>query len=74
MEQIISTLEQLISWGQTAVPIIAVVVIFISGGMFAWGEQSRQKAKNFFISGGAGVMLMLGATTIADEIISKINF
>lgn len=74
MEQVIASLEQILTYGQQLIPIGTAIVLFVSGGMFITGEQNRQKAKGFLIGGGIGVLLMAGATTLGNEFLKMVNF
>ncbi|MFC5543015.1 hypothetical protein ACFPOH_15000 [Ureibacillus suwonensis] len=75
MENLIATGQAFLEWLQMPA-VIATAIAFCIGGYYLifGGEQGRQKAVKWFIGGVVGLIVVLGAYSLANSISSNIKF
>jgi len=75
MESLIATGQSLLEWLQMPA-IVAAAIAFCIGGYYLifGGDQGRQKAIKWFIGGAVGLIVVLGANSLANSVSSNIKF
>ncbi|MGB6408006.1 MAG: hypothetical protein WBF39_11055 [Planococcus donghaensis] len=75
MEGLISTAQGILEWLQMPA-IVGAAIAFCIGGYYLMfgGDQGRQKAIKWFIGGAVGLVIILGALSLANSVSSNITF
>lgn len=75
MESLISTLQRILEWLQMPA-IIGAAIAFCIGGYYLMfgGDQGRQKSIKWFIGGVVGLVIILGALSLANSVSTNITF
>jgi Type IV secretion system pilin len=75
MESLIATAQAILEWLQMPA-IIGAAIAFCIGGYYLMfgGDQGRQKAIKWFVGGSVGLVVILGAFTLANSVSTNISF
>lgn len=75
MESLIATATSILTWLQMPA-IIGAAIAFCIGGYYLMfgGDQGRQTAIKWFIGGAVGLVIILGAKSLADSVSTNITF
>jgi len=75
MESLIATAQAILEWLQMPA-IIGAAIAFCIGGYYLMfgGDQGRQKAIKWFVGGAVGLVIILGAFTLANSVSTNISF
>ncbi|MGM9988811.1 MAG: hypothetical protein ACI35O_16515 [Bacillaceae bacterium] len=75
MESLISTGQAILEWAQR-LGIIGAAIAFCIGAYFLifGGDRGRSKSIGWFIGGAVGLVVLMGAYTLAEGIDSNIKF
>lgn len=75
MESLISTAQAILEWLQMPA-IVGAAIAFCIGGYYLMfgGDQGRQKAIKWFVGGAVGLVIILGALSLADSVSTNITF
>lgn len=75
MEGLISSAQGILEWLQMPA-IVGAAIAFVIGGYYLMfgGDQGRQKAVKWFIGGAVGLVVILGALSLANSVSTNITF
>lgn len=75
MESLIATATAILEWLQMPA-IVGAAIAFCIGGYYLMfgGDQGRQKAIKWFVGGAVGLVIILGALTMANSVSKNITF
>ncbi len=75
MENLINSLSSMITWVQPVAWVLVAVALVTNGILcVVGGDEGRQKAKKALPYVAIGSILLIGATTLAKELVANIVF
>ncbi|MCP3763727.1 hypothetical protein NLX67_15235 [Domibacillus sp. A3M-37] len=75
MESLIASATAILEWLQMPA-IVGAAIAFCIGGYYLMfgGDQGRGKAIKWFVGGAVGLVIILGALSLADSVSTNITF
>lgn len=75
MEKFIATATDFLGWLQMPSLILTAIAICVGGYFFMWGgDQGRQQAKKWWIGAVVGLVVVMGAYSLATSVNNNLNF
>lgn len=75
MESLITSLTSFLEWLQMPAQVGAAIAFCIAGYYLMWGgDQGRGKAVKWLVGGAGGLLVVMGALSLANSVSENISF